>query len=270
VKRLSKYIFGIFLILLLFSCRSQKNVTKIADPAMVITESSRAEVIFTTGHSFETMKVKRMNVDFVVNGIKDKFNGNMAVSRDSLIAISIIPMLGFEAIRILCTEDSIIVINRTDRTYHASSLDYYLKKYNIPVGFKDLQALLVNEVFIYGDDYEDTSFERKIIIEDGRILYTIETLLGNRKMINQEIAADSACHKIRDVSVIDYFRNMQIKALYKDYNGCEKESFPNGISIDIQDKISAISIDIEYGHVLFDEKINVKFEIPENYSRINM
>ena len=147
VKRLSKYLFGICLILLLFSCRSQKTVTRVSDPTKMITESSGAEVIFTTGHSFETMKVKRMNVDFVVNGIKDNFNGNMAVSRDSLIAISIIPFLGFEAVRILCTEDSIIVINRTDRTYHASSLDYYLKKYNIPVGFDDLQALLVNEVF---------------------------------------------------------------------------------------------------------------------------
>ena len=267
---MSKYLFGICLILLLFSCRSQKTVTRVSDPTKMITESSGAEVIFTTGHSFETMKVKRMNVDFVVNGIKDNFNGNMAVSRDSLIAISIIPFLGFEAVRILCTEDSIIVINRTDRTYHASSLDYYLKKYNIPIGFDDLQALLVNEVFFYGDDYENTNYDRKIKMEDGRILYTIETLLGNMKMTNQEIAADSACHKIRDVFIIDYQRNIQMKAWYKDYNGCEKESFPNGILIDIQDKISAISLDIEYGQVMFDEKINVKFEIPDGYSRIYM
>lgn len=270
MKRLSKYVFGICMILLLLSCRSQKSVTEVAAPAKVIKESSGPEAIFTTGHSFKTMKVKRMNVDFVINGIKDNFNGNMAIYRDSLIAISIIPILGYEAIRILCTKDSIIVINRTDRTYHSSSLDYYLKKYNISAGFNDLQAVLANEVFYYRAGYKDINYEKEIKMEGGNIIFIIESLIGSIKLANQEIAADSACNKIRDVFVDDYQRDVKIKVRYNDFNGCEIKSFPSRIMIDIQDKSNAVNLDIEYGQVIFDDKINVKFEIPKGYSRIYM
>jgi hypothetical protein len=40
--------------------------------------------------------------------------------------------------------------------------------------------------------------------------------------------------------------------------------------IDIQDKNNAIKLDIKYGQIIFDDKINVKFEIPKGYSRIYM
>ena len=270
MKRLSKYVFGICMILLILSCRSQKPVIKVTEPAKVIEESSGPEALFTTGHSFKTMKVKRMNVDFVINGNKDNFNGNMAVYRDSMIAISIIPLFGYEAIRILCTKDSIIVINRADKTYHASSFDYYLKKYNIPVGFNDVQAVLANEVFFYKPGYQDINYEKKVKMEEGRIIFIIESLMGSIKLTDQKIAADSDCNKIRDVFIVDHQRNVRMEVRYYDFNGCEIESFPNRITIDIQDKNNAVNLEIEYGQVIFDDKINVKFEIPNGYSRIYM
>lgn len=268
--RLSKYIFGIYVILLLISCRSQKPVTEVRGPEKLITERHVPEDVFTTGHSFKTMKVKRMNVDFMINGVTDNFNGNMAVSRDSMIAISVIPLLGYEALRILCTKDSIIVINRTDKTYHASSLDYYLKKYNIHAGFYDLQAVLVNEVFYYRAGYKDIEYEKTFEMRAGNMLYIINSIMGNIKLTNQKIAADSACSQIRDVFVIDYQRGVEMAVRYNDFNGCEMESFPSNIIIDITDRRNDIKLDIEYGQVIFDDMINVKFEIPKSYSRIYM
>ena len=268
--RLSKYIFGIYVILLLISCRSQKTVTVESGPEKLVSKSHVPEAVFTTGHSFKTMKVKRMNVDFMINGVKDNFSGNMAVSRDSMIAISVIPLLGYEALRILCTKDSIIVINRTDKTYHASSLDYYLKKYNIHAGFNDLQAVLVNEVFYYKTGYRDIKYEKTIEMQAGNIIYIINSLMGNIKLTNQKIAADSACSQIRDVFVIDYQRGVEMAVKYSDFNGCGMEYFPNTIIIDITDRRNDINLGIEYGQVIFDDMINVKFEIPKSYSRIYM
>jgi hypothetical protein len=258
------------MILLLLSCRSQKPVAEAKDPESLIKEYAGAETIFNTGHSFETMKVKRMSVDFRVNGVMDKIKGNMAVYRDSMIAVSVIPLLGYEALRVMCTKDSIIVINRTNKTYHASSLDYYMKKYSIPTGFNDLQAVLTNEVFFYKEDYKDRKYEKKIKKEGGRILFIIESLMGSIMLTNQKIAADSNCYHIRDVVVVDYQSDVRMAVMYNGFNGCEIESFPNNIKIDIQDKSNAVNLDIDYGQVIFDDPINVKFEIPESYSRIYM
>ncbi|MCK5461848.1 MAG: DUF4292 domain-containing protein, partial [Bacteroidales bacterium] len=110
----------------------------------------------------------------------------------------------------------------------------------------------------------------EIKMEGGSIIFIIESLIGSIKLANQEIAADSACNKIRDFFVDDYQRDVKIKVRYNDFNGCEIESFPSRIMIDIQDKSNAVNLDIEYGQVIFDDKINVKFEIPKGYSRIYM
>lgn len=270
VKGLNKYIFGVCLVYLMLSCRTQKSVSKIDEPVIENTESAGPEAVFTSEYSFETLKVKRMKIDFMINGLNDNFNGNLAVVRDSLIAISIIPLLGYEAVRILCTNDSIIVINRTDKTYHASSLEYYLKKYNIPVKFNDLQAVLLNESFIYQAGYEDVNYINEIKEEEGRLLFIIETSMGNIKLANQKIAADTKCKKIQDVFVDDFRRDVQMEVRYQNFNGCDKKSFPGQVSIDILDKVRSVKLIMEYGQVIFDEKINVKFQIQEGYTRVYM
>lgn len=261
---------GICMVLLLLSCRTQKPVSEVGESAGVSKKSASPEAIFTTGHPFKTMKVKRMNIDFSVNGQKENVNGNMAIRRDSLIAISVIPLLGYEAVRILCTKDSIIIINRTDKTFHASSLAYYLKKNNIPAEYKDLQAVLVNEGFYYRNNRPGIRYEKEIKLEEESILLVIASLLGNVKLTNQAITADSSCQKIRSIFVVDYNRNMQMLIQYDDFNGCESESFPNKISINVKDRISDMSLNLSYGQVLFNERINVKFQVPEGYSRIHM
>lgn len=222
------------------------------------------------GHSFETLKVKKVNVGFMINGVRDNFNGSMAVSRDSLIVISVIPLLGYEALRIMCTRDSIIVINRPDKTYHASSLDYYLEKYNIPAGFNDLQAVLINEVFMYKAGFEDIKYEQSIKMVNGNFVFIVNALLGNIKLANQEFSADSASAQIRKVSVIDYQRGVKMAVKYADFNGLKMDSFPNNILIDIKDTRNEINLKIDYGQVIYNEPINVNFEIPDSYSRIYM
>ena len=264
------YIFGTMVIILLISCRSQKNVVDLTRQETMLTERSETVSVFATGHAFKTLKVKRMNVEFVVNGLSDNFKGNMAVSRDSLIAISVIPMIGYEALRIMCTEDSIIVINRTEKTYHASSLDYYLEKYNLPARFNDLQAVLINEAFFYKDGYADRRYAKEIKTENGRIMYKIESIKGGKRMTNQQIAADSVYQQINDVYIDDYQRNVQMDIGYADFNVSEIEPFPKRISINIQDGNNSIKLEIKYSLVVFDDPINVKFEIPANYSRIHM
>jgi hypothetical protein len=57
---------------------------------------------------------------------------------------------------------------------------------------------------------------------------------------------------------------------YDDFRSYEKDYFPGRIVIDIKDRTNKIYLALRYGQVLFDEKINVEFDIPENYSRIHL
>jgi hypothetical protein len=267
---MSKYIIGINMILMLLACRSQRTVVESVDRAPVIEDAVAAEAIFQNMHSFETMKVKRLDIGFNINGVTDNLKGNLAIARDSLIIISVVPMLGYEVLRIMCTKDSIIVINRTEKSYHASSIEYYLRKYNIGARFSDLQAVLTNEVFLYMYGFEDRKYNKEIRFENGRVLYLIESLLGGIKLTNQKITAENPGGQIKNILVEDYQRNVNLYVKYDDFQNQELETFPGSIYIVIRERNNSINLNIEYGQVVFDDQLNVKFEIPANYSRINL
>lgn len=270
MKPLAKYVYGMCVVIVMISCRTKKPVVTIDDTVKTIMEGSHPEAIFNTGHTFHTMKVKRMAIDFNINGIRDSFKGNMAIIRDSLIVISIIPVLGYEAFRIMCTKDSIVVINRRDKTYQIAGIDEYMKRYNMPAGFDNIQAVMANEVFYYGTGTGEGKQVKWIKTDSGQITYIIETSLGNTTTANQQIIADSACYCIKDINVIDYQRKVRLDIEYSDFERYEKVYFPGRMFIGIQDRRNSINLDVEYGQVIFDEPVNVIMETPKDYYKTHM
>jgi hypothetical protein len=270
MKPLAKYVYGMCIVIMMISCRTKKPVVTIDDTVKTIMETSHPEAIFNAGHTFHTMKLKRMDIDFNINGITDSFKGNMAIIRDSLIVISVIPVLGYEAVRIMCTQDSIVVINRRDKTYKIAGIGEYMKRYNMPAGFDNLQAVIANEVFYYGKGTGERNIEKWVKTDSGQIAYIIETSLGNTKKANQQIIADRECYRIKDINIIDYQRKIRLDIEYADFEKYEKVYFPGKISIGIQDRRNSIKLDVEYGQVIFDEPVNVIIETPKDYSKTHM
>lgn len=267
---MSKYIFGITMILILLSCRTQKPVIEIKETVNERLTFTNPEAVFHRKHAFRTMKAKKMNIDFMINGMENRFKGNMAIYRDSLIVISIVPMFGYEAMRIMCTKDSAIIINRTEKTYHSSSLEYLIKKYNVPEGFNGLQAVLTNESFLYRSAYPDIENREELKMENGRLLYLMESLLGNITLSSQKITADTARWNINDMYVYDYQKNLGLSVWYYEFNEYGNTYFPERMRIELRDSRNTLSLDIGYGLILFDDPINAKFEIPDNYVRVNL
>ena len=265
---MSKYIFGISMILILLSCKTQRPAVEIKRPAKELMSPAGPEALFHARHNFRTLKVKKMNIDFLVNGMGDSFKGNMAIHRDSMIVVSIVPMFGYEAMRIMCTRDSAIVINRTNKTYHSSSLEYFMNKYNVPEGFSGLQAILTNEAFFYKSEYPDLQNRKEVKMENGRLLYLIEYLLGNITLVSQKITADTTLRYINDMSVYDFQKNQGLSVWYSEFNEYGNTYFPEQMRIELLDSRNSVSLDIGYGTILFDDTINAEFKIPENYVRI--
>ena len=50
---------------------------------------------------YTTLKLKRIDGKVIINGISDNVRGNMAVYRDSLIVVSVVPAAGYEVLRIM-------------------------------------------------------------------------------------------------------------------------------------------------------------------------
>ena len=71
--------------------------------------------------------------------------GTLRMRRDSVIWISVSPMMGLEGLRALVTKDSILVVDRVDKTYLYESLDYLVSQWNISQDFEEFQRMLLGE-----------------------------------------------------------------------------------------------------------------------------
>jgi hypothetical protein len=179
----------------------------------------------------------------------------------------VIPALGYEAMRLLCTTDSVIVINRPGKTYYAASFDHYRRKYNIPIDFNDLQSVLTNEVFYYKGEYADQTHEKLLDTKEHDNLFVIDSFREGRRITNQGIQIDKEGRKLENVFIIDYDTKMQLNLDYEDFSGQEEILFPKRIRLDLVESNNTIKADISYGQVIFNDTIKVEFAVPTQYTR---
>ena len=256
-----------FALVFLFSCHSQRTMPVEEKTTDLDTESSIISILEQRTHRFRTMKVRKFDLGFYVNGVSERIKGNMAMYRDSLIAVSVIPALGYEALRILCTQDSVIIINRPERVYYAASFEFYRSKYNIPLEFKDLQAILANEVFYYKSGYNDRIYEKQLNTRNENILFLVDAFREGRRITNQGIEINSQGRKLENVFVIDYDTKMRLNVDYEDFNENSDVLFPKRIRMDIVESNNTVKLDIYYGQIIFNDSLNIEFNAPSQYTR---
>lgn len=116
------------LLLLISACTPKK---KLVDP--------------TPSFTYEWMTAK-MTMDVSAQGAEfNNVSGVLRMRRDSTIWISAAAMLGMETVRILITQDSVVMLNRFDKTYLAEPLEKVSQKWNIPMTLQEGQQKLLGD-----------------------------------------------------------------------------------------------------------------------------
>ncbi len=265
VRSLNNIALATMMLLLFVGCRANKSIISEPTKKNFAGNHSIVSLLEERSQKFQTLKIRKADIDITLNSVRNNVKGNIAIYRDSLIAVSILPALGYEAFRILCTEDSAIIINRLSKSYYASSLDKYRKKYNIPLGFEEILAMFSNEVFYYKANYYDRNYRSKFEEQNGKILYVIDALRNGNKVSSQKFMFDVEGPILEHVTIVDYEARTNISIDYKDFTVDETWAFPKTISLDLSDGNNTILMDIKYGQIVFNDSLNLEFAIPENY-----
>jgi hypothetical protein len=147
-------IIGIILVFLFSACKTPKIVEQ---PKKLLPEGKLYKEVLTVQSSLSSVNFSRINLNLAFNGKALSVKGYMKIKKDSIISISIQPMLGFEATRMEISPDSIIVIDKINKQYSAESFSFLAKKIGIPINFYNLQAVLLNQLFVLGEDFPQDS-----------------------------------------------------------------------------------------------------------------
>lgn len=268
-----KLIIGVIFLYTGNSCRSTKQLqtavnkrdtpivhTQVKDADSAISSISYANTVSNVLHKnqidFNTFsaKVKVQYED--KNGKQPDFNAVIRMRKDSLLWISIsATFLGIEAFRISITPDTLIILNKLDKTVERHPFSYVENIAHIPLSFSLLQDILIGNPVYVGDSivsYQETASQVMI----GTVGYFFKNLLTFSKT-NYLLER----MKLDDINVN---KNRTAGLLYESYEKNKDFDFSTNRSISVSEK-SKVDIKIQFKQYEFNKDLSYTFTIPRNY-----
>lgn len=262
----------------LFTGTSCKTTHKTTSP--VVKEFKDAEdksapdlqqLIETNAFKAKTISAKA-SVDSDIGGSTNSFTINLRLQTDSIIWISISPLLGIEVARVMVTRDSVKFLDRLNNKYSISGYQMLNDLFNVNVDFDIIQGVLIGNLFAYKKGKFNS-----VYLEDS---YYILSTLSKRKLkrsledadINKPIVQDNwidgTSYRVTKLSIEDQRTNKSLLTDYSDHRPTEGGLFPFRSSTLIKaDK--QIKIEIEYNRINLNTELEFPFKIPAGYEKIN-
>lgn len=252
----------------LFSCRSTKKLTQV----VVVTDSTTKPKPIPEDDSARMVaevfeNIKKNNIDFTTfsakvkvdyadsKGQKYDFNTFMRIQKDSIMWVSIVAALGIEAFRVRITPDTVMILDKLNKTYTIKPISYLQEVTQLPFDFKTLQNLILgNPVYVEGDV---TSFKLT-----GDIVTM--SLAGNffkHLLTFQKPQFTLISSKLDDV---DKTRSRTASLLYEGHEPNGLLLFSNRRKIRIAEK-NQLDVDLDFKQVEFNKPQAYPFSIPRNY-----
>lgn len=222
---------------------------------------------------FNTLSAK-FSATYILNKKKTNFSGQLRIQHDSILWISITPMLGLEMARFVLTTDSIKYLNRMNSTYLLKDFRFINQLLNKTLDFDMAQAFLTGNDFSL---YETNTFRASVENDEYKLITSNRRKLKRFVRRNEEeisipiqsIWLDPESFKIKRVMLKEAERDSRkFTAEYSGFEMTDGQHIPGLISYKIETDKDKVRINIEFSKVLLDQELSFPFLIPEGYQKI--
>lgn len=263
-------------ILLASSCRTAKNSEK----PIVIRESKKL-VERSADELLSLINQNRFNAEWLtakaevesnVDGKKNSFDITLRMRKDSVIWVSISPLLGLEAARVMITRDSVKFISRLNKEYQVSDYNFLNNWLRMNIDYDIIQGILTGNIFAYKKNKFSSVY-------DNEDRYYILSTLSRRKLKRAMEEKDPNKPVVQDMWVSDEnFRIIRLsieddrikKSLTTEYSNF-KTTAAGEFPYESETRISAekkSNFSISFKKVIVNEPQQFPFSIPGSYKNI--
>ncbi len=268
---------ALLFLLCLYSCRPVRKTHKpiVIRESHTLTERSADELLaLIHQHRFDAQWLgAKAEVEYQREDRKDVFDITLRMRKDSLIWVSVSPLLGLETARILITPDSVKFLNRLSREYLVSNFEFLNNRLRMNVDFDILQSLLTGNIFAYKKNKFNSVYNN----EDG--YYILSTLSKHKlkraleekdpnKPVVQDIWISDENFRIVKLSIEDERLNKMLITQYHQFKATAAGQFPFKSSTYIKAE-EEISFAISFKKVIVNEPLQFPFSIPASYKPIH-
>jgi hypothetical protein len=215
----------------------------------------------------------KASVETDVEGKTNSFDISLRVKKDSVIWISISPLLGIEIARVLLTRDSVKFMDRYHKKFQVTDYNFLNELLRMNVDFDIVQGILTGNLFAY----KKSKFN-SVFIEENQY-YILSTLSKHKlkrsleekdpnKPVIQDIWISDANYRIIRLSIEDDRVKKSLVSDYSDFRHTDSGIFPFQSKTIVKAE-KDVNISIEYSKVAVNEQQEFPFTIPNSYERIH-
>jgi hypothetical protein len=183
---------------------------------------------------------------------------------NATITFAAIPM-----VHVLLTPDTLQIVNKRDKCYTKTLVDYLKKKFDFPFGFQQVEELLMGAPLVWNanDKFHQIENQKNYIlstqkkrftsanIEEGKI--DLHYYLSGQNLDIEKILINSP--KDSTSILLSYSKRLLINNL----------SIPHQVEVQIYTPKDTIQVELEYQKVEINNEKKIVFIIPEQYDACN-
>ena len=188
-------------------------------------------------------------------------NANAAIQmeRDSFIWVAV-KKLGFEVARAMITPDSIYLIDRLNNDYLVRDLNYISRTYNLPAGFNALPAIVLGNPLFF-----TTLGLMSEVEKDGYHLF------GRNDEMESHYRIGGDGFRLRSMHFNDFRNHRDLLLNLEEYAQItENQNFSYLRNLELDSRETGkLSIAIRFSDVEFNVPKQIRFDVPERYTRVD-
>ena len=207
---------------------------------------------------FNTLALKG-KADLDINGEQNNVNMNIRIQKDKKIWVIITAAGGIvEVARAMITPDSLLLLNKLQKTYTKKPFSYIYEFTNKQVNFSLLQAVLSGNAI---PDFMNT--KSNLIQENGVwVLNGTSGDLAFQSIFNTLL-------KVTETTLNDAKAGQAFKVSYGKYTPLNNALFPSSLNISTLSGIKKMNIGIEFSKIESNVPVDFPFNVPKSYELIN-
>ena len=282
------FVFVCVVLLGLSSCKTTRKVTtSVAKP---ISTNKLIRNIENNAFDYRHLAIKRITCQFDNGKTKTSFKASIWADKDKSITV-MLSKLNIPVGRLWLTPDSVKFINYFEKNYFLDDYSYLSSVLDMDLDFRTIHAIISNNVFALGEEKS----EKEIRDYESRIdsgMYVLESVkkLNSRKdnqkinvrkqarkaqkiitngIVHQTIYIDPETYKRRKIKIEDAENSRKLNIDFSDFVAVEKQLYPGEIFIHFASPDSFMQLKIKLNGFSMEKEKDVRFRVPDKYTRIN-
>lgn len=254
---MKKIVILLLTIISLSACKTQKNATANAG-----LKSKSAKYIITKyeKNRFDKNTVTaKLKLRFEDKNTSQNLTANLRIAKGEKIWISVYAY-GFGVAKVLITPTRVSYYEKINKTYFDGDFSLLSNFLGTELNYEQVENLLIGEAILNlkKQKFNATIADNSYLLSPKKQAALYQFLV-NINPKNYKVASQNIKQENKDLSLA-----------YTTYQKIDRTDFPKNLVININDNNNKAKLNILYKTVIFNKTLKTPFNIPSNYTAINI